>query len=109
MTQRWLRRFVVALLLIGPWPYRGVVELLHDLCDRALAVGTVPNRACQAAEQAGVPNQQAEAYRALGQLEPAADACRTALRLQPCCPLYLLRPAVVGGLPWRSASIFGFV
>lgn len=60
VTKRWLRRFVVALLLICHCPYRGVVELLHDLFDLALSVGTVHNLACQAAEQARVRNQQAE-------------------------------------------------
>src|SRR5688500_13923744 len=41
VTRAWLRQFVLALVLIGHSSYRGVVELLRDLFDFPLSLGTV--------------------------------------------------------------------
>ena len=41
VTRAWLRQFVLALVLIGHSSYRGVVELLRDLFDYPLSLGTV--------------------------------------------------------------------
>ena len=43
VTRAWLRQFVLALVLICHSPLRGVVELLRDLFDYPLSLGTVHN------------------------------------------------------------------
>jgi len=43
VTKAWLRQLVLALVLIGHSPYRAVVELLRDLFDWKIALGTVHN------------------------------------------------------------------
>ena len=43
VTRPWLRQLVLALVLIGHCPLRGVVELLRDLFDYSLSLGTVHN------------------------------------------------------------------
>ena len=43
VTQAWLRQLVLALVLICPSSYRGVVELLRDHFDTKLSLGTVHN------------------------------------------------------------------
>lgn len=52
VTQRWLRRFVVALLLICHSSYRGVVELLRDVFDYSLSVERVHAIAHEAMDRA---------------------------------------------------------
>jgi hypothetical protein len=58
VTKRWLRGFILALLLICHSSYRGVVEILRDLFGRSIAVGTIHNIACAAAAQARAHNQR---------------------------------------------------
>jgi hypothetical protein len=48
VTQAWIRQFVLALILIGHGSFRGVTELLRDLFDLQLSVGTVHNIVAQA-------------------------------------------------------------
>src|SRR4051812_43081085 len=48
VTQAWIRQFVLALILIGHSSFRGVTELLRDLFDYHLSVGTVHNIVDQA-------------------------------------------------------------
>jgi hypothetical protein len=48
VTKAWIRQFVLALILIGHCPFRGVIELLRDLFDYPLSVGTVHNIVHQA-------------------------------------------------------------
>ena len=43
VTKRWLRQFVLGLVLICHSPLRGVVELLRDIFDYSMSVGTVFN------------------------------------------------------------------
>jgi hypothetical protein len=43
VTRPWLRQLVLGLVLIGHCPLRGVTELLGDLFDYSLSVGTVFN------------------------------------------------------------------
>jgi hypothetical protein len=43
VTKQWLRQFVIALVMIGHSSLRGVVELLRDLFDYPIALGTVHN------------------------------------------------------------------
>jgi hypothetical protein len=43
VTRSWLRQFVLALVLIGHCPLRGVVELLTDLFDYPISLGSVFN------------------------------------------------------------------
>src|SRR3954454_11064730 len=43
VTKAWLRQLVLALVLISHSSYRGVVELLRDLFDWEIALGTVHN------------------------------------------------------------------
>jgi len=43
VTKAWLRQFTLALVLIGHCSFRGVVELLRDLFNFSMSVGTVHN------------------------------------------------------------------
>jgi hypothetical protein len=43
VTKAWLRQLVLGLVLICHSPFRGVVELLRDLFDYSLSLGTVHN------------------------------------------------------------------
>ncbi len=43
VTKAWLRQLVLGLVLIGHSPLRGVVELLRDLFDYPISLGTVFN------------------------------------------------------------------
>lgn len=43
VTKAWLRQLVLALVLICHSSYRGVIELLRDLFDYSISVGTVHN------------------------------------------------------------------
>jgi len=52
VTKTWLRQLVLALVLIGHSPYRAVVELLRDLFDWKVSLGTVHNIVHSAVEQA---------------------------------------------------------
>lgn len=52
VTKRWLRRFILALLLIGHCSYRGVVELLRDVFSRSMSVERVHAIAHEAMERA---------------------------------------------------------
>ena len=57
VTQTWLFQLILALVLICHCSYRGVVELLRDLFDLPISVGTIHNRLQVAAEQAAAINQ----------------------------------------------------
>jgi hypothetical protein len=52
VTKAWLRQLVLALVLIGHSPYRAVVELLRDLFDWRISLGTVHNIVTSAVEPA---------------------------------------------------------
>jgi hypothetical protein len=54
VTKTWLRQLVLALVLIGHSPYRAVVELLRDLFDWRISLGTVHNIVASAVEPARV-------------------------------------------------------
>jgi hypothetical protein len=43
VTKKWLRQLVLGLVLIGHTPLRGVVELLRDLFDYRISLGSVCN------------------------------------------------------------------
>jgi hypothetical protein len=43
VTKAWLQQLILALVLIGHSPLRGVVELLRDLFDYSISLGTVFN------------------------------------------------------------------
>jgi hypothetical protein len=58
VTKAWLRQLVLALVLVCHSSYRGVVELLRDLFDTSIALGTVHNIVCEAVETARWFNQQ---------------------------------------------------
>ncbi len=57
ITQKWLFQLILALILICHCSYRGVVELLRDLFDYPISVGTVHNRMTEAVEKARNINQ----------------------------------------------------
>lgn len=57
VTQAWLFQLILALILICHCSYRGIVELLRDLFDLPISVGTIHNRLQVAAEQAAAINQ----------------------------------------------------
>jgi len=52
VTKAWLRQLILALVLICHSPYRGVVELLRDLFDWPLSLGSVHNIVRSAVEPA---------------------------------------------------------
>ncbi len=52
ITKTWLWQLILALILICHCSYRGVVELLRDLFDLPLSVGTIQNRLQSAADKA---------------------------------------------------------
>ena len=58
VTRAWLRQFVLALVLICHSPYRAVVELLGDLFDWDLSLGTVHNIVHHAVESARASNRR---------------------------------------------------
>ena len=57
ITQQWLFQLILALILVCHCSYRGVVELLRDLFDYSLSVGTIHNRIKQAVQKARKINQ----------------------------------------------------
>ncbi|WP_235111896.1 hypothetical protein [Acaryochloris sp. 'Moss Beach'] len=57
ITKTWLFQLILALVLICHSSYRGVVELLRDLFDWSISVGTVHNHLQVAAAQADEINQ----------------------------------------------------
>jgi hypothetical protein len=58
VTKAWLRQLILALTLICHGSLRGVVELLRDLFDYPLSVGTVHNVLQSAVGQARLCNEQ---------------------------------------------------
>jgi hypothetical protein len=63
VTKAWLRQLVLALVLICHSSVRGVVELLLDVFDYRLSVGTVHNIVHSAVTPAQTINQQHDLYR----------------------------------------------
>jgi hypothetical protein len=57
VTKRWLYQLILGLVLICHSSYRGVVELLRDLFDTPISIGTVHNRLEAAAAKAAEINQ----------------------------------------------------
>ncbi|WP_205879135.1 hypothetical protein [Leptolyngbya sp. BC1307] len=57
VTKNWLFQLILGLVLICHSSYRGVVELLRDLFDTPVSVGTVHNRLQESAEKAAEINQ----------------------------------------------------
>jgi hypothetical protein len=57
VTKSWLRQLILALVLIGRCSLRGVQELVTDLFDYPLALGTVHNLIQQAVTQAREANK----------------------------------------------------
>jgi len=60
VTARWLRRLILALLLVCHSSYRGVQELLRDLFHYPLALGSIHNVARAAVGRARLPNGRQE-------------------------------------------------
>ena len=57
VTKNWLFQLILGLVLICHSSYRGVVELLRELFDTSISVGTVHNRLQETAEKAAEINQ----------------------------------------------------
>jgi hypothetical protein len=58
VTKAWIRQFVLALILIAHCSLRGVTELLRDLFDYHLSVGTAHNYVQEAVDTARQINQR---------------------------------------------------
>lgn len=58
VTKYWLRRFILAVLLLCHSSYRGLQELLRDLFDCSISLGQIHNIAQAAMAQARIHNQQ---------------------------------------------------
>ncbi len=56
VTKTWLFQLILALILICHSSYRGVVELLRDLFDFPISVGTIHNQLQSAADKATAIN-----------------------------------------------------
>src|SRR5208282_1062390 len=65
VSEAWLRQLVLALVLICHSAYRGVVELLRDLFDYRISLGTVHNIVHSAVPHAQRINQQHDLSRIL--------------------------------------------
>ena len=57
ITQQWIFQLILALILICHCSYRGIKELLRDLFDYQLSIGTIHNRVIEATEKARNINQ----------------------------------------------------
>ncbi len=57
ITQKWISQLILALILICHCSYRGVVELLRDLFNYSLSIGTIHNRVMEAVQKAQKINQ----------------------------------------------------
>ena len=57
VTQKWLSQLILALILICHCSYRGVVELLRDLFDYSISIGTVRKQVEEAVQKARKINQ----------------------------------------------------
>ena len=57
VTQTWIFQLILALILICHCSYRGIKELLRDLFDYSLSIGTIHNRVVEATEKARNINQ----------------------------------------------------
>ncbi len=57
ITHSWIFQFILALILICHCSYRGVKEILRDLFDYSIGVGTIHNRVVEAVEKARNINQ----------------------------------------------------
>ena len=56
VTHAWLQQLILGLILICHSSYRGVVELMRDLFDWSISIGTVHNRVRSATEDAATIN-----------------------------------------------------
>ena len=57
ITHQWIFQFILALILICHCSYRGVKEILRDLFDYSISIGTIHNRVTAAVEKARQINQ----------------------------------------------------
>jgi len=57
VSEAWVRRFALAVVLIVHGSYRQVLELLHDLFGLALSIGTIHNWVVEAAQRAAEINR----------------------------------------------------
>ncbi len=57
ITHSWIFQFILALILICHCSYRGVKEILRDLFDYSISIGTIHNRFRAAVEKAREINQ----------------------------------------------------
>ena len=69
VTDAWVRRFVLGVVLIAHSSYRHVVELLRDLFGVSLSIGTIHTWVVQAAQRAAGINREQESVG--GSREPA--------------------------------------
>ena len=56
ITKTWLWQLILSLILICHCSYRGVVELLRDVFDLSISVGTIQNRLQSAVKKAAAMN-----------------------------------------------------
>ena len=57
ITHQWIFQFILALILICHCSYRGVKEILRDLFDYSISIGTIHNRVSAAVSKARKINQ----------------------------------------------------
>ncbi len=57
ITQQWIFQLILALILICHCSYRGIKELLRDLFNYSIGLGTIHNRVIEAVEKARTINQ----------------------------------------------------
>ena len=57
ITQQWIFQLILALIVVCHCSYRGIKELLRDLFDYSVCIGTIHNRVMTAVEKARNINQ----------------------------------------------------
>ncbi len=57
VTHSWIFQLILALILICHCSYRGIKELLRDLFDYSLSIGTIHNRVTETVQKARKINQ----------------------------------------------------
>ena len=58
ITHQWIFQFILALILICHCSYRGVKEILRDLFDYSISIGTIYNRVMETVQKARKINQE---------------------------------------------------
>ena len=102
VTQKWLSQLILALILICHSSYRGVVELLRDLFDYSISIGTVHNQVGEAVQKARKINQSEDLSPIEASLLFGNLSGKFSRVSRSGCSFYLLFPPRGGGTQRRG-------